>query len=264
MWFFASLYRSLFDFRWLKERRNNSGSAWSYFFLFIFLISGLILIPLFVQMPGSLKELRIAAEKNVPDFQADLKGGQLTVNNLAQPYIVKEKDFVLVVDTATTTNIQVKNWLETPAMSGVLITKDQFEIYNAPEKSTRIQSWKDIPDYSTTKGDLLAMADKILKPAALYLIGLIMFVGAFIGLTVTKLLTLLIVTFLAFTINNFAKKGWTFKQLFNVGLFAVTLPSVLIIALGWVGGRVSFVYSLILLAVLLVVIFKKDNKENLV
>ncbi len=263
MWFFTSLYRSLFDFRWLKERRNDSGSAWSYFFLFIFLMVGLILVPLFVQMPNNLQKLRVLVDKNVPDFQAELKGGQLAVTNLAQPYVLKNKDFVFVVDTATTTDLQLKNWLETSTMSGGLITKDRVEFYDADKGENRAQSWKDVPDYKTSKSELLAFVDKWLKPLALYFIGLVMFIGLYIGLIVSKLFTLLIVSALALAISNFAKKGWTFKQLITVGLFALTLPTILLTALGWIGGRVSFLYSLVLLAVLLAVIFKKDSKEIL-
>lgn len=261
MWFFNSLYRSLFDFRWLKERRNNSGSAWSYFFLFIFLLVGLILIPLFVQLPGDVKELRALADKNLPEFQVQLKGGELAVNNVEQPFVLKEKDFVLVVDTATTTDVQLKNWLESSSTSGILVTKSHFEVYNAVKDSTQIQSWKEMPDFSTTKAELMAFMDKWFKPLAMWLVGVVMFVGLFIGLVITKLITLLFVSLVVLVIGGIAKKGWTFKQLFNVGLFALTLPSILLIALGWVGGQVSFLYSAILLAVMLVIMFLKDNKE---
>lgn len=261
MWFFNSLYRSLFDFRWLKERRNNSGSAWSYFFLFVFLLAGLILIPLFVQMPSDVKELRALADKNLPEFQLQLKGGELTINNVEQPFVLKEKDFVLVVDTAITTDVQLKNWLEGENMSGVLITRNHFEAYNAVKDSTQIQSWKEMPDFSTTKAELVTFMDKWFRPLAMWLIGVVMFVGLFIGLIVTKLLTLLFVSLFALVVSGVAKKGWTFKQLFNVGLFALTLPSILLIALGWAGGQVSFLYSAILLAILLLVVFLQDHKE---
>jgi hypothetical protein len=142
-----------------------------------------------------------------------------------------------------------------------LVTKDRLEAFDANNGNSHTQDWKDVPDYRTSKNEVLALADKWLKPLALYFIGLIMFLGLYIGLVVSKLLTLLIVSVLALAINNFAKKGWTFKQLINIGLFALTLPTILITALGWVGGRVNFLYSLVLLAILLAVVFTKDSKE---
>ena len=261
MWFFTSLYRSLFDFRWLKERRNNSGQSWSYFFLFLFLLAGLTLIQLFLGMPSGIKEMRSLAEKNLPDFKAEWKGGELNITQLEQPFIWSEKNFVLVIDTATTTNLQLKDWLKSPTDSGVLITKSQAEFFDANKGSSRVQYWKDVPDYSITKTELLAKADKWLSPAMVYLFSVLMFLGLYIGLIVSKLFVLLLVTILVLIVNNFAKKGWTFKQLFNVGLFAMTLPSIALTSLSLAGGRINLLYSLILLAILLMVVFVKDNKE---
>lgn len=261
MWFFTSLYRSLFDFRWLKERKNNSGQSWSYFFLFLFLLTGLTLIPFLLGMPSGIKEMRSLAEKNLPDFKAEWRGGELSVTQLEQPFVWNEKDFVLVVDTATTTNLQLKDWLKSPTVSGVLITKDRAEIFDANKSSGRVQYWKEIPDYSITKTELLVKADKWLSPMMIYLFSVLMFLGLYVGLIVSKLFALLLVTVLVFAINNFAKKGWSFKRLFNVGLFAMTLPSIALTALSWAGGRISLLYSLILLVILLMVVFVKDDKE---
>jgi len=261
MWFFTSLYRSLFDLRWLKEQKDKFSASWSYFFLFIFLLSGLMIIPVFLQLPSGLKELRVLAEKNLPDFKAEWKGGQLNITNLEQPYILKDNGFVMVVDTVTTADLQLKNWLSTENPSGVLVTKDRVEVYDSKKGNSRTQYWKDVPDYSTSKSELLVKADKWLSPLMMYLAGLVIFLGLFIGLTISKLFTLLIVTVIVLMINNFAKKGWNFKQLFSVGLFSLTLPSILIVALSWMGGRISLLYSLILLGVMLGIVFLKENKE---
>lgn len=261
MWFFTSLYRSLFDFRWLKERKNNAGASWSYFFLFLFLLAGLTAIPFFLQMPSGLKEMRILAEKNVPDFKAEWKSGELSITQLVQPFVWNEKNFSMVIDTATTTNLQLKNLLKSPTDSGILVTKDRVEIYDVSKNSSRVQFWKDFPDYSITKTGILAYADKWLSPVSLYLISALLFLGIYIGLVISKLFILLFVTILVFIINNLAKKGWTFRQLFYVGLFAMTLPSIALAALSWVGGSISLLYSSILLVILLMVIFVSDKKE---
>ncbi len=263
MWFFTSLYRSLYDFRWLKERRNNPGQSWSYFFLFLFLLAGLTVIPLFLKMPSGLKEMRVLAEKNVPDFKAEWKGGELNLTQLEQPFVWSDKDFVMVVDTVTTTGLQLKDWLKTPTDSGILVTKERVEIYDADKNSGRTQYWKEFPDFAITKSELLVKADKWLSPISLYLIGTLLFFGIYIGLIVSKLFALLFVVILVLIISNLAKKGWTFKQLFNVGLFAITLPSIAFAALSWVGGRTGSLGSLVLLVILLIVVFAKDNREVL-
>lgn len=264
MWFFTSLYRSLFDFRWLKERKNNSGQSWSYFFLFVFFLAGLTMIPLFLEMPSGLKEMRSLAEKNLPDFKAEWRGGELAITQLEQPFIWNEDNFVLVIDTATTTELQLQSWLKAATNSGVLVTKDRVEIYDANKNSSRIQYWKDIPDYSITKAELLNKADKWLSPLSVYLISILLFFGVYAGLIISKLFVLLLVVVVVLIINNFAKKGWNFKQLFNVGLFALTLPSIALAALSWVGGRISWLNFLVLFIILLTVIFVKDNKEIVV
>lgn len=260
MWFFTSLYRSLFDFRWLKERRNNPGQSWSYFFLLVFLLSGLVLIPLFLQMPSSLKELRSLADKKMPYFQAELKEGVLKISELEQPYVLKEKDFVFVVDTVSEST-QLSNWLEDDSFSGILITSDRAEVYNGVKKTSQVQFWKNLPDYRTDKNEILNLMDKWFRPAVVYLFGMLMFVILFIGLTVSKLITLVIVSALVLLISNFYKKEWTFKQLFSVGLFALTLPSILVVVLGGIGAQVSFLYSLILLGLMLAIVFVKNNRE---
>ena len=80
----------------MRQQKGDHGKAWGYFFLLMFLVVGLTLIPLFVGLPKGVSTIQSKFASDVPSFAADLKGGELVVTELVQPYVVKENEMVSI------------------------------------------------------------------------------------------------------------------------------------------------------------------------
>lgn len=235
MWFFNSFAKSLYDLNWLRARRSELGKAFSYFFLLIFLYTGLTLAPAFVNfMRGdTVKEIKMALEQKVPDFTATVKNGELAITNLKQPYTwidVEGQDrLMIVVDTVSTGTLRIEDYLQThtKAMSGVLITKDRAEMFDIDKGQSRTQLFRDFPDFSFDRTQLIGWVNKFLSKPMLFAYFLFFFAMMYVVLGVWKLIFTLIISVIVMLIAKIAKKKWLFKEIYAVGLFAGTLAMVI-------------------------------------
>ncbi|KKQ40996.1 MAG: hypothetical protein US58_C0007G0007 [Candidatus Magasanikbacteria bacterium GW2011_GWA2_37_8] len=260
MWFFSSLYKSLYNLPWLRQQKGDHGKAWGYFFLLMFLVVGLTLIPLFVGLPKGVSTIQSKFASDVPSFAADLKGGELVVTELVQPYVVKENEMVLVIDTVTTSPMQLSDYLTTNDTSGILITKDRLEIYNANNQQSRAQLWSGMPDYSITKDQALTALNKFLRWPILILICLGLFILYFIGLSIGRLAFILFWGFVVWLVAIMAKKNWSYREIFNVSLYATTLPLLFTLILSTSGASIRFLSTLLFVGLMVAVIFVKEEK----
>lgn len=240
MWFFNSFVKSLYDLNWLRARRGEPGKAFSYFFLFIFFVSGLYFAPLAVNMMrgDGIAQAKAVLNKKVPDFTATIANGELSVTGLKQPFIHAELDgqdrFLIVIDTVSTGTLRLEDYLQdvTKAVSGVLITKDKIEIYELERGQFRSQSFKNFGDFSFNRGNLIDIANKFLSKPALFLYSLAVFFFMYAGTVVRKLVLVLVASLLVFWAAKIAKKDWKYKNILSVSLFALTLPSVFLMVFG--------------------------------
>lgn len=227
MRFFTSFAKSLYNLSWLREETKKPGQAWNYFFLLVFFVTGLTLMPVYVNFPDGVKNVKDLASEKIPNFTATLRSGELAVTELSQPYQLETNDFVLVVDTVSTGTIALKDYLKNDSMSGLLVTKDKWEILDKNNNNAQVQTWKDVPDGIFTKGQLLAAVNKFFTPFFIYLFGVLLFVLFFVGVTVSKLATIFIATVLINTIVIVKNKKGRFNSIFCTGLYAITLPAII-------------------------------------
>lgn len=260
MWFFSSLYKSLYDLSWLRQQKGDTGKAWGYFFLLIFLVTGLTLIPLFVGLPKGVSTIQSKFTNDVPNFVADLKGGELAITELVQPYVVKEEKMVVVIDTVTTSPMELSSYLTTSDDSGILITKDKLEIYNASNKQSRAQLWSGMPDYHISKDQALTTLVKFLHWPVLILICFGLFILFFIGLSIGRLAFVLFWGFVVWLINVIAKKNWSYREIFNVGLYVSTLPLLFTLILTTGGVSIRFLSTLLFVGLMVATIFIKEKQ----
>lgn len=256
MRFFASFYKSLSNFSWLKEKKQYSG-GWSYFVLLVFFLSGLSAIFIFFSALNLVNFLQNQINQ-APEFKLELKDGVLSAANIAQPfkYTVAEDNTQLIVDTGNTANIQ--NYAGA-GQNVVLVAKDKAVMYNAKSGQTKEESFKELPNFTLDKATVLKTLGFLNSTQ-----GRAIFITGFM---VAQLLVLFImylanILFCSFLIYLLAKKrlGVTFKEVFNIGLFAITLPAVLQLVftytLGWQILTVAlFVY-------LYIIVLKNNKKET--
>ncbi len=227
MSFFSTLYNSLYNFKWLRNQRNNKSWAWGYFLLLMILVSGLAAITLGYKFMDSAPSVKKAVYNELPEFQAEVKNGQLYISGVEQPFIKNYSDISVVVDTVSTSTLDVKSFVKRDDQSVLLVTKDSFVVYNSDNKSTKTQAVKDFGDYKTDKTEILKKAEVFFSNKMMVIVVLVSFVGLLLFLSITNLLNVLFFSFLFYTIAKQQKINWQFKEVFTVGLFAITLPIIL-------------------------------------
>lgn len=262
MSFLISIYRSLGDLTWLKQQKHSARAAWKYFFLFTALLTLVSAVPLVVSFPSAALELKDKVMSNVPDFQATLKQGALSVAGFPQPYIYRDKEsgFVFVVDTVSTSSIALANYLKEDANSGLRIGKDELELVDSVRGDAKTQSWKNFPDYSITKVELIQKIVAYSTPGKVALLMISALVIAFFGIMFGKFWSILLASLIAYSIAAIARRDWKWNELFVIGLFATTLPSLIASAFALFGVQINFVHFLALLAFMLAVVLTREGR----
>lgn len=272
MKFFEHIYRSLWDIEWLAKAKDMK-RRWAYFFLFMFLLATLTILPMFWQLPRAVSMLKGALENEVPAFTATLLDGNLSVGELPQPFrhvstvenMGKTEEFVVYVDTTTSTaNLTAKSLITKPDQSVVLITSDHFEVYDSGEETLQSQSYKNIPNATFSKNSILTFINE----KGTMILGLILvaaIVILFVFGSLARLVYLVIWSAVISIIVKIAKKqGWEYGDIFNLGLSTHVLPSVVLLIAGYIAFRPPFVFTVIFLVLSLSVIFREVKKVETV
>ncbi len=227
MRFFASFYNSLYNFKWLRDQRQNSSWGWGYFFLLVIFVSGMLTINLGYNYYDNAPELKKQISEVLPEFQAVSANGQLQVSGLTQPYVQHFNQFTIAVNTDATNTIAVKDFVTTSDKMVVLIAKDKLEVYNTQTQEVKTQSVKEFGDFNINRAEVLKNSNILFTNKAVAIVCAIAFVGLFIFLTIVNLLNVLLFGSVVYWIVKTSNKNWKFKEVFTVGLFAITLPMIL-------------------------------------
>lgn len=266
MWFFKTFYRCLFDIEWLRTLRKYPRVAWGYATVFIVVIAILQILPtaLFA-LPRGFHEVELALKDTVPDFTANVRGGTLSVEKLAQPFVHEQKTddstFRVAVDTVSTSTVAIESYIKDKDHDAVLLfSRDAVSYYDGSDGQTQVEQFAGSPDSTFTKGDLTAMFDK-LKKFGVPLLGVLLTLAFVVFSYLGKLLSLLGLTLIIYVVVRARKLTWSFKDLWTVGLFALTLPT-LIQSIGrWLALPLGPLYTIVFLFLMFAVVFG-EKKET--
>lgn len=260
--FFTSFVQSTYNIAWLKERKNDLGKAVSYAILFLLAISVIRDFPILWQLPRVFRDVQHTFVQTVPDFRAEWKGGELEVTNLQQPYIYRMGDgkeaFVLAVDTVSTSTVALEDVVKESPAQGLLITRTGMRIYDAKQGQERVQLWKDVPNTVFTKEQAVTFVNKFTGTFG-YLIAPLIIFFIFVATVIGKFVYLLLVALVVKVVTLFTKVRPTFKEIYTVGLFAITVPTLLQMLGYWTRFDVPFLYTVVLLGYLLFTFFSKKG-----
>ncbi len=261
----TSFYKSITNLSWLKSQKKAGGAAWGYFFLLSLIITIAFCVPVAARLPGFFNEFRQTFVDKIPEFTATIQDGQLSIQGIEQPYILRSGDndkIAVIVDTVTTTPVRVQDFLQEDE-SGILVTKDVMEIYNNSNGQDKLTYWKDVKEnVTTTRADVVSFANTFMGGWFIAFLSVLLLIFFYIFTIASKLFAILMVSVVLIIVSNIAKKGWTFGELFTVSLYATTLPSLIALILPWVGVNVSLLHFWGLLAFMLAVVFTKDAAES--
>lgn len=259
MSFFNSLYNSLYNFKWLRQQKDNTSWAWGYFFLLVFFVSGLIVIPTAFKYFSDAPTWKVKIQE-LPDFQANLQNGQLQVTGVVQPYIKKYDQALVVVDTVSTSTLTVKQFVTDESQFTILATHDRLEIYNPQDKSVKTQAFVVGSDFQADRALVLSWSEKLLSNQMLSLFTLGFSFIILLYLIVGNLLNVFFVSLVFYQWSKKRKLDYKFKQVFTVGLFAITLPIILdqlIVGVPFL----SLVWSLLFGVIMYWTLFKTEENK---
>lgn len=260
MFFLKAFYRSLFDTMWLREQRLFVGRAWSYAILMIAIVGALQILPVVMRLPEIFKGLQTAVVA-MPDFTAHIENDQLRVEGLPQPYRAAfgsgAGTIELVVDTVSSTTPSIAT-IVTSSANVVLITARDLTFYDQESGSTQVQSFAGMSggaeDKATfSKADVVKLGDRLVQIGPSVLGALIVFFFA-VALVVGKILYLLVIAAIVYWATRARRNGWTFGQVFTVGLFALTLPTLIATIEFWLSWPMPFLYTFVLVLILVLTI----------
>jgi hypothetical protein len=262
MKFFYAAYHSIFDIDWLRQKKL--ALSWSYFFILSAFFTGIIVLIFVVQIPSIIGRAKQVVSENIPpNFKVTLNQGLLSVEGIDQPFVYKDLDvgnFLLVVDTVSTSTLSLQPFLTDQYSSGVLVDRQKIEIFDAEHARDQIQLWKSFPEFVITKSSLTNWVSHI-HPSYIFIFVVVFAVVIYIAIVINTLIGLLIASLLSFVVSLLVKGGWKFKELFAVGLYAVTLPLLISLVFQLVSLNFPYIQFLSLLAFMVAIVLTKSAKQ---
>ena len=261
---FTAFLKSLYNAEWLKSRRAAPQAAWSYFAILVFVVSVISALTISGLVYPELRKIKDALVSSMPDFEAKFNKGTLTIYKLPQPYIFStpEKDLTIVVDTVTTSSVAITDYVSSTPPASIFITKYRIEV-NEEGGMSRTQKWEKIPDETITRKDVTDTAEKILRPWLFLLMSFVLFIGLFIGFFVSKLYTIVVAVLVASVFARFTNRDITMRELFTIGLYAITLPTLISALFLVIRVSIPYVQFLALLAFMLAIVMSIKPIEEI-
>lgn len=241
-----TFYRSLFDTDWLVTQRDRFGRAWVYVLVFMGVVSAISAGVLARNLPPVFAQIKTKVEQNVPDFQAELKGGVLTVVG-PQQWEIKEEGIRAVFDVRATSTATIDGYRNSDE-AVILLTSTTLSVFDNDSGSTQTMPLAEYGDGKWTKADLVQAANWGTQRGA-QVLGLIFFgISWLLGVVVKSLYAgvVAVVMWLVFRKNQNFAATWNRRQVWTVALYAITLPTLLQQIGHWTGLMIPGLYTLVL------------------
>lgn len=272
MFYLRAFLNSIYNFDWLCKRSGDFGKAGKYFILLLLTISLAYAGFFSWKVPKVVNEVRTIMSEKIPDFRATMKDHMMIIDGPAQPYeyvfdFEGEDPFKLVVDTLPTKGVKdASMYLDKEKESGLVILEDRFffnMLQGAEKNGVRYQEmdYSEVEDFVFTKTELMEKVAFWSKRLPAYaFVSVLAF--TFLAMGIFKMIHLALVSLVVWLVSRFGDKKLNYKEIFVIGLFALTLPSVLSVAFSFIGRPIPFLYSLMLTIILFWTIFSA-NKDGL-
>jgi hypothetical protein len=263
--FFSSLQSSLYDIHWLKLQKTQRKKAWRYFFVLMVVMLVFLNIHWLWTIPRQANDLFQEVKGDLPHFVMELKGGELYITELDQPYIWEEEDqsgdkFTIYVDTVNTSTPTALEIFEGGG-EGLMITRDQITASQKDGVEMRSYQMRDFDEAGPISSDqILSWTENFVGRTLPLLVPVFLFLVFLFGSS-GKLFYLLIVSLIVWSVGKLSKTPLKYGEVFTIGLFAVTLPTLVVKLLGMWGHHIPYLYTIILAGLLIAAIFVGNKTE---
>jgi maltodextrin utilization protein YvdJ len=263
--YLQAFVKSLYDIEWLRGQKKNGKQSATYVVLLILLLSIVFSIFALFQLDRVGNQLRTKVLDQIPEFELMMEDGVLSVSGLEQPYMYSfdedtDDSFLLYVDTVTTSSLSLEDLDIEKDKNIMMVTREKMTIFDMESGSTQINDYKEIPNESLTKAEVESWYDGLMNRKIT--IFTVILVVTFVLLGIGKMIYLLMLALIAFTIQQILKKGYVFGEMFTMGLFAITAPSIVVMILRMFGYGVPYLYTLLVMGYLLTVVFLDKKSES--
>lgn len=251
--FFSSLFSSLYNARWISAMRKEKKKAITYFFFFVLIASLFQSVPVTRVLYQGVDRAGRWVSEQLPDFTAEIKNGELSVSGIDIPFEKELADgyFLIVDSSGGITDEKIAEKIGDRDGGVVAFSKTEaamHEIRSGVRRTNRL-SWGEVGDNTLTKAQVLSFIEKIKGPAKFGITAgwLVLTYALFL---VGKAVYLLFASFVVFIIGKIGKREVNYGEIYIMGLYAITLPTVLAIIAQLFGIRVPYIYTIILISLL--------------
>ncbi len=228
--FFRCFFYSITSFdKYRLFLRQSVGRAVVYLLLLSLFIALIVGIPTWIEYNKIMESFALNFDSLVPDFR--LADGKLEVSG-EMPIVVGDDTYPIVIDTSADAEVRILDQYDTV----MLITSDKIIQKNYVDKTvTPLNMFQGL----TLTRDDIAQTIPLMKP-----IGVFVFVFMGIFFILGKFISALIISLLGRAINSAKRTNLSYKGIFKISVYAMTLPLLICTALDFVPLRIPFIWVL--------------------
>ena len=242
MSFFQRIFKSITNFEFYTYILKESlGRAFLYLVLLSLLLGAIGLIQPIIGVNEGINLAIQYFQADVPEFT--FANGELDVQG-EMPIIMGEEESVFIIDTSGQLDATVLDDYE----SGVFISRYEM-ISKENGFETRRINFSQLRELSFTKSDVERWLPH------LRWIHLIVMIFGLAGAILAKLISTLFISLLGLIVNAVKKAGLSYKDIYKLGIYAITLPAIIKLIIGQMPFEIPF-FSVIYYGVVVFYLWK--------
>ena len=254
----------------MAEQRTRLGRALVYFFLLFFFVVLAVGYSFARELPSLALRYWSDVTSSAPELVVSVQNGTLSVDGLEQPYrhIFDSEDngdsMLVYVDTVSTSSVSIDEARGdvTESIPTLVVTSKLIKVYDEHLDVVQTEYIEHFPAFSLTKDQvgerIRSLSDAIIP----WFLLLGVFVVTFV-LGAWKLSYLAILAWLVYVVARADKKPFTYWQIVTIGLYAITVPTLIQGISILIGQQIPFLYSVLLLFFLFGAVYKGMGKKSL-
>lgn len=255
--FFVKFIKSITDISIYSHVKNEKlGKSFGYLLL-LALSLGIIYSTVVTVKTNRSIDSTIAFFESEEFPEISISNGVLNVD-LEEPLVIEQDhDLIFIVDMTSTYTLN-----ELAGYSiGYLITPQRIIINQAGSPPIPFE-FKNFEDFQIDKNTAIDFLNRIRR----FFIGIIVF-GIIIGTILLKLLESLILSIISLIANSLLNTNMTYHDLYKIGIYAMTLPSIIVVIINSLSLRLSFGMMLLIYygisTIYVVLALKNMNHDNI-
>lgn len=223
--FFTKIYYSIAGFeKYRLFLRQSIGRAISYLILLSLIASLFVFVPQQIEFNKMVDHLTKNFDSIIPDFT--FSGGELSVN-AKMPIIIDSGSMFIVIDTSDDAEDILVNYDSVILITGNKIIQKYYT--NRNEISLSTLSYLNI-----TKEDIEQSL-----PYMKYM-GALLFFFYIVVFTCGRFIMAFLVSLIGLAINSMKQTGLSYRSIFKLSIYSITLPTLLIAVVSYIPFQIPF------------------------